>query len=145
MKLYIEIKDGEIFGHPMLESNFKTCFPNIDTENLPSNFAKFERLQPNEIGVYQIYEGVSYEWDNGIVKDVHKIREMTSEEKIEKQNIVKDFWAYQIGRGKAYPSWIFDEATCIFVSPVPRPEKAFNKAGIDYRWDEASISWVEKL
>lgn len=144
MKLYIEIRDGAPYGHPILEDNFKICFPDIDTENLPSNFAKFERVQPNEIGIYQIYEGVSYEWDGEVVKDVHKIREMTLEEKTEKQKICKDFWAYQIGRGKGYPSWLFDEATCSFVSPVPRPDNGCHKDGVGYYWDEASISWIKK-
>jgi hypothetical protein len=43
-----------------------------------------------------------------------------------------------------YPSWVLDEATCIWNAPVPLPEDAGQgdppKA---YNWDEATTSWVE--
>ena len=35
---------------------------------------------------------------------------------------------------KPFPSWVLDEQTCLWVSPVPMPE--FNCL-----WDEASQSW----
>lgn len=134
MNLYIEIRDGQPYQHPILESNLKMCFPEIDTENLPANFAKFERVQLDWIGVYQVYEGVSYEWFDGVVKDVHKVRDMTPEEKTAKQNGVKEWWAT-----KGFPSWVFDELNCRFVAPVPKPTD-----GKDYSWDEQTTSWVER-
>lgn len=36
-----------------------------------------------------------------------------------------------------YPSWVLDEDTCSWVAPVPYPND-----GLDYVWDEASVSWV---
>ena len=37
-----------------------------------------------------------------------------------------------------YASWVLDEATCWWVAPVPKPS-----AGGPWRWDEATLSWVE--
>lgn len=36
-----------------------------------------------------------------------------------------------------YPSWLLDEQTCFWVSPIPYPtdEK-------DYKWDEETIDWI---
>ena len=35
-----------------------------------------------------------------------------------------------------YPSWVLNEATCWWVSPVPYPATG------EWRWDEATLSWV---
>ena len=81
MKLFIQIRDGKPYEHPIMESNFLEAFPDIDTNNLPQEFANFERVEQPSIGQYEVNEGVTYEWDNGIVKDVWHIRQMTDEEK----------------------------------------------------------------
>jgi hypothetical protein len=39
---------------------------------------------------------------------------------------------------KPYNSWILDEDTCLWISPIPNPSD-----GKQYRWDEASLSWIE--
>jgi hypothetical protein len=38
---------------------------------------------------------------------------------------------------KPYPSWLLDEATCLWEAPVPMPED-----GELYTWDEAAGEWV---
>ena len=38
---------------------------------------------------------------------------------------------------KPYPSWVLDEATCLWGAPV-----AYPSAGGPWRWDEATVSWV---
>jgi len=133
MKLYIRIKDGQPFEHPILEDNFRQAFPAIDVNNLPSEFARFTRVEYPVLSAYEVYEGTTYEWQDGGVTDVHHIRAMTDEEKLEKQNEVKSQWAEH-----GYASWLFDEALCRFVAPVPMPDD--NKF---YRWDESTLSWVE--
>jgi hypothetical protein len=80
MKLFIQIRDGQPYEHPILEDNFMEAFPHIDPNNLPSEFAVFERIPQPVVGKYEIYEGVRYEWIDGIVKDVHTVRNMTNEE-----------------------------------------------------------------
>jgi len=37
-----------------------------------------------------------------------------------------------------YPSWVLDEATCLWVAPIPMPED-----GGVYSWDEQAGAWVE--
>jgi hypothetical protein len=89
MKMFIRIKNGKPFEHPILEENFKQAFPDVDTSNLPSWVVQFERIAPPEIEIYEVYEGVTYEWDESIVKDVHHVRPMTDEEKAAKINTME--------------------------------------------------------
>ena len=56
----------------------------MDTENLPDTFAKFIRVDAPVPDTYEVYEGVSYQWVDGVVKDVHSVRAMTDEERAEK-------------------------------------------------------------
>lgn len=37
-----------------------------------------------------------------------------------------------------YASWVLDENTCLWESPIPHPSD-----GKDYYWDEENIAWVE--
>ncbi len=133
MELYIRIKNGQPFEHPILGNNFRQAFPDVNTNNLPEWVAKFERVLPPVIGPYEIYEGVTYQWVGDFVKDVHIVRQMTLEEKQEKQNNVKTNWAEN-----GFASWLFDENLCIFVPPIPYPTD-----GKRYFWDEATITWLE--
>lgn len=133
MDLFIQIKNGLPVEHPILIENFRQSFPHIDCENLPPEFARFERVPQPDILPYQVNDGANYEWVGAVVKDVWRVREMTADEKLAKQNAVKEQWA-SIG----FASWIFDEATCRFMPPVPRPND-----GKIYGWNEATLSWVE--
>jgi hypothetical protein len=132
MRLFIRIKDGEPFEHPLLEENVKQAFPGVDFDNLPPEFAPFERLEPPAVGLYEVCD-TNYEWIDGVVKDVHHVRPMTSQEKLDKQNAVKAKWSEKVG----FQSWIFNEETCSFDPPVPYPED-----GKKYVWDEPTTSWV---
>jgi hypothetical protein len=51
MNLYIQIKDGQPFEHPIFEDNFIEAFPNVDINNLPLEFAKFRRIPIEECGL----------------------------------------------------------------------------------------------
>ncbi len=134
MELFIRIKDGQPFEHPIFGDNFRAAFPNIDINNLPPEFSRFERVEQPTIGVYEIYMGVTYKQANGIVRDVHHIRPMTEQEKQAAQDAVKAVWAEN-----GFVSWTFDEKTCSFKPPVPYPED-----DKPYRWDEGTTSWVER-
>ena len=39
---------------------------------------------------------------------------------------------------KPYASWVLDEATCLWVAPVPMPSE-----GGPWQWNEATLGWVE--
>lgn len=41
-------------------------------------------------------------------------------------------------RPKPFPSWLLNSSTADWEAPVPRPND-----GNFYRWDEATLSWVE--
>lgn len=84
LELYIQIRDGQPHEHPIFADNFREAFPDVDTENLPDTFAKFIRVAPPVPDTYEIYEGVTYQWVDGVVKDVHSVRPMTDEERAEK-------------------------------------------------------------
>ena len=132
MELFIQIRNGQPFEHPILGDNFQQAFPNIDTNNLPESFARFVRIEAPVVGAYEVYEGVTYEWQDGLVTDVHHIRGMTAEEITAKQGAVKASWAES-----GFASWVFDEATCEFKPPVVYPTD-----GKAYNWDESTTSWV---
>ena len=84
LELYIQIRDGQPFEHPIFADNFREAFPDVDTENLPNTFAKFIRVDAPILGTYEVYEGVTYQWVDGVVKDVHSVRPMTDEERASK-------------------------------------------------------------
>lgn len=85
MELYIQIRDGQPFEHPIFGDNFREAFPHVDVNNLPPKFAKFERVErpyKNKTFEEEVY---SYQWVDGVVKDVWHTRPMTEDEKIQKQ------------------------------------------------------------
>lgn len=96
MELYIRIKDGQPFEHPIFADNFREAFPDVDTNNLPPEFARFVRHQcPNDAGNYQVYD-VSYAWVDGIVQDVWTLREMNDEERVEQTALLINNARYMV-------------------------------------------------
>lgn len=133
MELFIRIVDGKPFEHPIFGDNFRQAFPDVDTNNLPPEFAKFQRVAAPRLGPYEKNQAVSYKLINGVYTDVFVCEPMTSEEIANKQNAVKSEWLQN-----GFQSWIFNEATCTFDPPVPYPTD-----GKQYTWDESTTSWVE--
>lgn len=87
MELFIQILNGQPHEHPILGDNFRQAFPSVDVDNLPPEFARFERITFGEsgmqAGVFDVPE-VSYQWVDGIVKDVWSVRPMTDDERVQK-------------------------------------------------------------
>lgn len=133
MNLYIKISNGKPVDHPYLEDNMKTAYPEIDLNNLPSDWAKFIRVPQPKVGPYEVTE-CFYEWDDDVVKDVWYIYPMSDEEKLAKQNRVKKTWA----EDGCPANWIFDEETCTHIPPVPMPQD-----GKPYIWVQQALQWVE--
>ena len=85
LELYIQIRDGQPYEHPIFADNFKMAFPDVNINELPADqFAKFIRVEAPVPGTYEVYEGVTYQWFDGVVKDVHGVRPMTEEERATK-------------------------------------------------------------
>ena len=84
-ELYIQIRDGQPYEHPIFGENFRQVFPDVDLDNLPPDrFARFIRVEPPVLGEYEVYEGVSYQWRGDVVKDVHHVRPMNNIERAAK-------------------------------------------------------------
>ena len=92
LELYIEIENGVAINHPILGDNLRQALPDIDTNNLPSNYAKFIRCPAPKLGPYDIYKGNSYELVDGVYTDVHTVEQVADEEKLALQNIAKKRW-----------------------------------------------------
>jgi hypothetical protein len=105
MELFIQIRNGEPYEHPIFGDNFREVFPDIDPDNLPPEFARFIRVeQPMPDGPYRKI-AQSYQWDGGVVKDAWKNYDMTAEEKAEKIELVKS-------NKPEGDQWVFDEELC---------------------------------
>ena len=136
MEFFIEVdENGQTVNHPIMGNNFRQAFPHIDTNNLPSKYARFERVPAPTPGVYEKNHRVTYQKrPDGVWTDVHTCDLMTREEIVALQDQVKANFANLAG----FSSWTFNEFTCRFDPPVPFPNN-----GKPYRWDEPTTNWVE--
>jgi hypothetical protein len=134
MKLYIQTENGQPVNHPALEENLLQAFGVI-----PDNWIAFERIERPQIGVYDLFDQdyPEYQLDGGVYKDVWLIRPMNELEKTAKQQVVKDRWDSLPNR-ENFTAWVFDEVTCSYIPPVPRPDD-----GKLYQWDGAVNNWIE--
>jgi len=134
MELYIETENGLPKNHPALEENLLQAFGAI-----PDNWVSFERIERPQLGVYDVLEQEypEYHLIDGVYKDVWMIRPMDDAEKDAKQQAIKNAWV-SLPNYENFAAWMFDEVTCSFIPPVPRPDD--DKL---YRWDGAVNNWVE--
>jgi hypothetical protein len=134
MSLYICIKDGQPFEHPITKETMALVFPHEDINNLSENFMLFERVEKRDTQIYEIYEGNTYVIDGSVVKDSHNFRLMTLQEKDTYiQTVTQEWQAYEF----YCPSWIYSDKEGGFVPPFPPP-----KDGKNYIWDEPTTNWV---
>lgn len=129
MNLYIQVENGQTVNHPAFEDNLIQAFGSV-----PANWEPFDRIERPVPNVYEILvsDQPTYQKIDGRWKDVWVIRPMTEAEKTDKQNTIKQQWLQG-----GFASWVFDEDSCSFKSPVPRPTD-----GKTYRWDEPTTSWI---
>jgi hypothetical protein len=82
MNYVIQIKDGATFAHPIAVENLVAAFPGIDLENLPAEFAPFERIDPISMQrkPYEVFVE-SYVMEDGVVKDSWSVQEVSAEDK----------------------------------------------------------------
>jgi len=134
MNLYIQIKDGQPFQHPAFEDNLIQAFGEI-----PFDWEPFERLIRPILNPYQFIDEdqTTYVKVNNIWTDSIIINELSNAEKIERQNLIKSHWL----NNPNFASWIFNEDTCDFEPPVPRPTE-LTPDGQMYRWQGSSNNWV---
>ena len=137
MNLYIQIENGKPINHPALMDNLMAAFNGI----VPPNWEKFIRVERPIPTVYQVLvsEESTYEFNEatGYWMDIWALRDMTVDEKAAKQQQAKELWAQRPNLVN-FSAWTFNEATCQYEPPIPRPTD-----GKAYRWDGATNSWVE--
>lgn len=168
MELYIRIKDGKTFEHPIFGDNFRQAFPSIDTENLPPEFARFVRVAPPTVGVFEVCDECVYELVDGVYTDVHNVRPMTAEEKAAKIAQAKEGlpanWTLNEETLQASPParpttggpWRFDGITndWVIATEPPFPSWTLSEDGTRYmpptprpeglyRWDEPTLNWIK--
>jgi len=92
--LFIKIKDGQPFEHPMTLESLLYIIPSFDPNNLPEGFAVFEDTpfvnepEPFEINYYE------YVFNGSVVVRNWKKREMTAEERaVYLQNLSEQAYA----------------------------------------------------
>lgn len=146
MEFYIRIKDGQPFRNPIMGDNFCQAFPDVDTNNLPPEFARFERIERPTLGIYEIMvlDQPTYELVDGVYKDVWHIRAMTAEEKTAKQQtVITAFNSRE--QASNWSTWTFDETTCTMQPPIPRPELNQTKidSGVFTFWCGADANWKD--
>jgi hypothetical protein len=143
MNLYIETENGLCKNHPAFEDNLLQAFSSI-----PSHWEPFTRVEKPLPGVYQILESEDpvYQKINNVWTDVWLLREMTIEEKAAKQQAVRDMFNSH-NQAENWSAWTLDEATCIMVPPIPRPEIDQTKldAKIMTYWCGADNIWKDTL
>jgi hypothetical protein len=44
---------------------------------------------------------------------------------------------------KPYPSWVLDDYTCLWKSPIPTPDGTSSLFPTYFEWDEETLSWKE--
>ena len=159
MDLYIQVENGQPIGHPAYGLNLIQAFTLI-----PANWEKFERKQSPTLNIYQKLESDAsrYEKINGVWQDVWTVLDFSEEEKTTMQQKVKDEWASR-SQAANWSAWTFDEDTCSFIPPIPRPEPvegkivfwcgaennwketpAYPEDGKQYKFDFFAWTWVEK-
>lgn len=133
--LYIRLKNGQPFEHPITQENLLLAFPGIDLQNLPEYISVFQKTnKPNNIGVYEIIENYYAISADRTVTEFWSTRPMTELEKQQKQIAVKTAWQLR----NPYSLWIFNEETCQFDPPVSYPND-----GKTYEWNDNENNWIE--
>jgi hypothetical protein len=141
MNLYIETENGVVKNHPAFEENLIQAFGEI-----PERWELFIRVERPVLGIYQIFEQeeFTYEKVNNVWTDVWHIRNMTEQEKTAKQQeVIASFNNRE--QAENWSAWIFDDATCLMIPPISRPEKDQEKlnAGILTVWCGADNNWKD--
>lgn len=144
---YLKIENNIPVNHPVLESNLRMFYPDLDPNDPPEGWAKFIRSEVPTIQPNEIIEGVSYEISNYLTDlyktktytDIYNIREITSSDKAVMIEQYKQMNPEQ-------SDWVFDEATDTLIPPIPKPTD-----GEEYVWmlpnktiGETEGRWINK-
>lgn len=138
-EFYIKIDDDHnTVGYPILKSNLH-YIPNIDVENLPPDIVRLEKAEPRIKDLFEVDMGVSYQYDNGIVREVINYRDMTHDEMNETIEKIKTEF-YEV---TGYNSWNFSMEDKVMMPPIPYPGS--EDSIYVYEWNEPNVRWDQSL
>ena len=139
MNLYIQVIDGQPVNHPAFEDNLVEVFGSI-----PPHWEPFVRVGKPVPTIYQTFdsEDSTYQKVNGVWQDVWPLRDMTDAEKTATQQAVKDAWAAR-PQSQNWSAWTFNETTCQYDPPIPRPVADQTKLGANIHtfWCGVENNW----
>jgi len=88
--MLIRIENGQPIGHPILVENFRQAYPSIDPNYAGPNFAKFVRINREDVGQYKVVlSGPTYAWVGDTVQDIWETRDMTAEERADYDQLME--------------------------------------------------------
>lgn len=136
MNLFIQTKNRQTVNHPAFEDNLIQAFGAV-----PDHWEQFVRVERPIPGVYEILESdePTYQKVDGVWTDVWPLRPMTESEIAAKQQAVKDAFATR-RQAQNWSAWLFDEATCSYIPPIPRPDPV---PGTIAFWCGAENNWKQ--
>ena len=129
--LFIQIRNGGPFEHPITESNLRLFFPNLDINKPPEGFARFIRNPVPGLGPFETHVNTYYEKVDGVWQDVHHVRNLTPAEKADKIKEAKEGFPFA-------DTWTFNETTFKWDPPIKYPED-----GNKYYWDNTKKNWIK--
>ena len=95
MECIIKIVDGVPFEHPIILDNFVSAYPELDLNNLPPEWAKFERLAEEK--------AIKRAWGDALVaEDRQSLQQYGEEQKALVEEHIKPVWQAWIDQIKAY-------------------------------------------
>jgi hypothetical protein len=130
-RMYIQVRNGGPFEHPILEDNMRWIFPDFDPDNPPEGYEEFVRVPMPEPKPFEIHTMTAYEKrSDGMWTDVHYVRPMVDHERTAVLTHAETY--------RPFPSWILNEDTLAWEAPKKPP------AGRKYRynWNEGTQEWV---
>lgn len=115
-KLFIKIKDGQPFEHPMTLESIQYIVPNFDPNNIPEGFAVFEDVHFESNPAPFDVDDYKYVIDGAIVKKVWFTRKMTDAERV----IYLEDLTQQLYRDKE--------------AKLAMGQESLDAAAIEYKW-----------
>lgn len=118
----------------------------IEQESLGIDFLKNIYNEPNSIWKQTSYNTFANKYYNPSSIDGKRI--VGDQSKAFRKNFAGLGYKYDLERDafispKPYNSWILNEDTCCWESPVPKPSE-LNKDGSPPQWNEELLQWVYK-
>lgn len=136
MKPFPLVKEKQLAHFAKLDSNNIVVFVTVGRDE---DDGKEDELSAK---TGEVYKQTSYNTRGGVHYDTNTGEPSADQSKAFRKNYAGIGHTYDAQRDafiapKPYPSWILNEQTCLWESPVPRPDERRM-----WDWDEETQNWV---